>query len=123
MEVQLRLLGTLLSRSIVLVQLLQYIGNLLILGFDEVSLNTKFRYQLFLITLKLISGFLQCSSVFLFFFEVLLSIMKSPFESFSKFFYIESREIYGVTVSHFWHIGIFYPLLMISRVGSSREII
>jgi hypothetical protein len=82
---------------------------LLILGFDEVSLNTKFRYQLFHVTLELVYGFLQCSSVFLFFLEVLLSIIKYPLESFSKFLYIESREIYGVSVSHFWHMIITGP--------------
>jgi hypothetical protein len=47
--------------------------------------------------------------------------MKSPLESFSKFLYIGSREIYGVSVSHFWHIVIFYPLLMVSGLGHLKE--
>jgi hypothetical protein len=29
------------------------------------------------------------------------------------------KEIYGVSVSHFWHIGIFYPLVDDFRVGSA----
>jgi hypothetical protein len=35
--------------------------------------------------------------------------------------HVGSRKIYGVSASHFRHILIFYPFLMVSGVGSSNE--
>jgi hypothetical protein len=70
-EVQLKL-GPLSGRSVGLVYLLLQSGNLIILGDVEIILNTKLKYKLYHVTLKLAYGFHQCSSILLFFFEVLL---------------------------------------------------
>jgi hypothetical protein len=43
--------------------------------------------------------------------------------SFNVVLHVESRGIYGVSVSHFWHIVFFYPFLMVLRVGSPKGII